>query len=328
MLPAAPDIYELDPSEIERIEPLFAELRRTADTHGDNALVQSAHVRSGLLPEGLLAALSDFRRFGNPDGVLTLRNLPVTTRLPATPATPESVADTCTPSVAALLLVMSRLGDPIAYAEEKRGALIQDVCPVPGEEDQQQNTGSVYFKLHTENAFLEHRPDFIGLLCLREDHDRSAASITSSIRQALPLLTDEQVAILREPRFRTRIAPSFCRDGREQVYLPPAPVLDGPERSPTLCVDFDDTDPCDEVAETAFNALHEALQKVRREFVLRPGDLAIVDNATAVHGRSAFTPRYDGRDRWLQRLFVLNSVRPALGRIEPGSVYRCSTSSG
>ncbi|WP_317441115.1 TauD/TfdA family dioxygenase [Streptomyces collinus] len=322
---AVPDVYELDPAEIRSIEPLFAELRRAADARGDDALVQTAHVHGGLLPKRLLAVLSDFRRFGNPHGVLTLRNLPVTAGLPPTPSTAESVADSCTPSVAALLLVMSRLGDPIAYAEEKRGALVQDVCPVPGEEDQQQNTGSVYFKLHSENAFLEHRPDFIGLLCLREDHERSAASITSSIRQALPLLTDEQITVLREPRFRTRLAPSFCRDGREQVYLPPVPVLAGPERSPTLCVDFDDTAPCDEVARTAFDALHEALQKVRREFVLRPGDLAIVDNSTAVHGRSAFTPRYDGKDRWLQRLFVVHSIRPALGQLEPGSVYRCST---
>ncbi|MER7568311.1 TauD/TfdA family dioxygenase [Streptomyces sp. NPDC097941] len=322
---AAPDTYELDPSEIECIESLLAELRRATAVWDENALIQTAHIHGGLLPKRLLCVLSDFRRFGNAEGVLTLRNLPVAEELPPTPSTPESVADSCTPSVAALLLVMSRLGDPIAYAEEKHGALVHDICPMPGEEDQQQNTGSVYFKLHSENAFLEHRPDFIGLLCLREDHDRLATSITSSIRQALPLLTDEQVAVLRESRFRTRLAPSFCRDGREQVYLPPAPVLSGSEWTPNLCVDFDDTAPCDEVARTAFNALHEALQKVRREVVLRPGDLSIVDNTTTVHGRGAFTPKYDGKDRWLQRLFVVTSIRSALEQIEPGSVYRCST---
>jgi L-asparagine oxygenase len=28
-----------------------------------------------------------------------------------------------------------------------------------------------------------------------------------------------------------------------------------------------------------------------------------------VHGRTAFTPRYDGRDRWLQRIFSLRDLR-------------------
>lgn len=230
--------------------------------------------------------------------------------------------------MAALLLVISRLGDPIAYTEEKFGALVHDICPVPGEEDQQQNTGSVHFKLHTENAFLEHQPDFIGLLCLRKDHKRVAASITSFVRHALPLLTVEQIAVLWEPRFRTRLAASFCREGREQVYFAFEPVLSGPVRAPLLCVDFDDTAPCDDVAEGALDALHGAMQKVRRQSVLLPGDLAIVDITTAVHGRSAFTPRYDGEDRWLQRLFVVRSIRSALGQIEPGSVYRCSTAPG
>ena len=37
----------------------------------------------------------------------------------------------------------------------------------------------------------------------------------------------------------------------------------------------------------------------------RTGDLLIVDNRRAVHGRSQFTPRYDGFDRWLQRMSVV-----------------------
>ncbi|GAQ60052.1 L-asparagine oxygenase [Streptomyces scabiei] len=28
-----------------------------------------------------------------------------------------------------------------------------------------------------------------------------------------------------------------------------------------------------------------------------------------LHGRSAFTPRYDGRDRWLQRTFAFSDLR-------------------
>jgi L-asparagine oxygenase len=56
-------------------------------------------------------------------------------------------------------------------------------------------------------------------------------------------------------------------------------------------------------------ALGEALTEVRRTLILEPGDLAFVDNRLALHGRTGFTPRYDGRDRWLQRIFVHRDFR-------------------
>ena len=44
---------------------------------------------------------------------------------------------------------------------------------------------------------------------------------------------------------------------------------------------------------------------------LEAGDLLVVDNAVAVHGRSPFTPRFDGTDRWLQRTFVVSDLAPS-----------------
>ena len=38
---------------------------------------------------------------------------------------------------------------------------------------------------------------------------------------------------------------------------------------------------------------------------LEPGDLLMVDNRRAVHARTAFRPRYDGQDRWLQRVYAV-----------------------
>ena len=40
-----------------------------------------------------------------------------------------------------------------------------------------------------------------------------------------------------------------------------------------------------------------------------PGDLAILDNRVTAHGRTAFRPRYDGADRWVQRTFVIADLR-------------------
>ncbi len=44
---------------------------------------------------------------------------------------------------------------------------------------------------------------------------------------------------------------------------------------------------------------------------LEAGDLLVVDNAVAVHGRSPFTARFDGLDRWLQRTFVVGDLAPS-----------------
>jgi L-asparagine oxygenase len=49
----------------------------------------------------------------------------------------------------------------------------------------------------------------------------------------------------------------------------------------------------------------------------------VIDNSTTVHGRNGFQPRYDGRDRWLQRMFVVRSLRGSLDMLEPGGAYRC-----
>src|SRR4051812_24059039 len=143
------DSYPLSQAEIDQVAATVARLRQRARTVDEAETVNAVRVLNGLLPEGLLRALEDFRRFGNQPGVLTVRGLPIPADLPPTPQMADSVALECTPSAALLLLLMSRLGDPISYAEEKHGALIHDVCPVPGEEGEQQNTGSVYFKLHT-----------------------------------------------------------------------------------------------------------------------------------------------------------------------------------
>ena len=105
--------------------------------------------------------------------------------------------------------------------------------------------------------------------------------------------------------------------------MDPAPILTGSGGHTKLAVDFDDTKPLDAEARSAMSALHDALQKVRRVHRLKAGTLAVIDNRQAVHGRLPFTPKYDGCDRWLQRLFVVTSIREALPIIQSGTNFRC-----
>ncbi|WP_418959816.1 TauD/TfdA family dioxygenase [Streptomyces tritici] len=265
------------------------------------------------LPAAVRAALRNFAADSGQAGVIQIHGLPVGP-LPPTPTRQESVERTATVPASALVLCAMVLGEVVGFAGEKHGAMVHNVVPVPGEERTQSNAGSVGLELHTENAFHPHRPDFVALSCLRQDPDGEAGLRIASLRRAVGLLTDGQRAVLAEPRFRTEPPPSFNGTGTAVAH----PVLSGAYEDPDAQVDFHATTPLDAGAARAMAALREALEAVRDTVYFAPGDLAIVDNRVALHGRTPFTPRYDGHDRWLHRVFVHTDIRRSRALREGG----------
>ena len=290
----------------------------------DHRWLAAARDQSAELPLSIRQRLRRFVRDPGPDALLLLRRLPVEVEaLPPTPTRAESVERHSTPMASALALIALQLGEPVAFRDEKSGALIQNVVPVAGMESFQGNAGSTMLTAHVENAFHVYRPDFVGLLCLRNDHANVAGLQVASIRRALPLLSRRTRQVLAEPRFRTGAPASFGAVDASS----PHPVLTGDRADPDLKVDFVSTRALDDVADAALRHLADTLNDVRRTIVLMPGDLAFVDNRLAAHGRTAFRARYDGRDRWLQRVFVhrdLRRSRPA----RPGDGYVLSSAPG
>jgi L-asparagine oxygenase len=173
-------------------------------------------------------------------------------------------------------------------------------------EEFQGNAGSTLLTFHNENAFHEHRPDFVMLLCLRADPTGRAGLRTACVRQVLPLLSDRTLDALWAPEFITAPPPSFQLDGLRQ---PPGPVLLGDPSDPDIRVDLAATEPVTERAAEALRELQARFDATAATHRLVPGELAIVDNRVTVHGRTEFTPRYDGTDRWLQRTFVMTDLR-------------------
>jgi L-asparagine oxygenase len=273
----------------------------------DPAWVAAARDAWHHLPVELKQPVGRFRRDSGDHGVLRLSGLPVGgAALPDTPTTPDSIQRETSVSAAVLMMVACGLGDPAAFRAEKLGALVQNVVPVPGNEDVQGNSGSVLLSLHNENAFHQHRPDFVMLLCLRTDHEGTAGLRTACIRQALPLLSSVDRDALSSDEFVTNPPPSFGAQSDTAVVHP---VLSGDAVDPDVRVDFAATTPQTGRAKLAMSELQQAFETVGRTTRLQPGELAIVDNRVTVHGRTAYTPRYDGRDRWLQRTFVLADLR-------------------
>jgi L-asparagine oxygenase len=268
----------------------------------------------------LVSALVRFRIRGSRDGITLLRGMPVDRPLPPTPRSGAFTGSWRELSQSAIsqLMVMSVLGDVICYADEKDGQLIQDICPVPGAEHRQENTGSSLLELHTEDGFHPNKPDFLSLLALRSDHAGEAMTVACGIRAVLPRLRPEVVDVLRMPWFRIKLATSFV--GADlTAYSRLMPILSGSPRDPDMCVDLHATEPANEAARHALADLRRAILGSLVGAALQPGDMLIVDNRKAVHGRTGFTPRYDGQDRWLRRCFAVADIRGSHPMRYPGS---------
>jgi L-asparagine oxygenase len=257
--------------------------------------------------------LGDFARDPGPSGALLIEGLPIDDRLPPTPLDGRrSPLKTSRMSESLLVVLGSLLGSVLGYREEKEGMLIHDVCPQPGREERQENSGSEYFDIHTENAFHPFRPDHLLLLCLRGDAEGSARTLVAPARAALSLMSERDVEILRRPLFRHRMPTSFAVDGGEPGLSSLAPVLTGENDDVRLRVDAFNTVTDDGEGLGAVEHLLDALRRVLTGPALTSGDMLVVDNRRAAHARTAFTPRYDGSDRWLQRAFTVTHLPPGL----------------
>ncbi|MFZ3474024.1 TauD/TfdA family dioxygenase [Streptomyces sp. 4.24] len=263
------------------------------------------------LPYPLRRGVRRFRRHSGPHGTLVIGGLPVDqAALPATPSVPGSVQRRAAVPAAVLTMVACGLGEPLAYRAEKSGALVQDVVPVPGQESFHGNAGSVPLSFHTENGFHPHPPDYVVFLCLRADHDQIAGMRVAGIRQALPLLTPAARQALFAPEFITTPPPSFGPDAAAPASgVEPRPVLSGAVEDPDIRMAQLVTTPLTPRAAAALAEFGRACEATARTLRLNPGDLVIIDNRVTVHGRTAFHPRYDGADRWLQRTYVTTDLR-------------------
>ena len=278
-------------------------------TAGDvEAIVTEAALAARDLPVEVDAALVDFADHSHPSGAILLRGIDVGD-LPPTPTAPDEVVDKDATTELALLTVARRMGQPVGYGPEHGGRIVQNLVPTAATADLQMSTSSRSNLLfHTETAFHPHRPRHLALLCLRGNPE--AHTTLASIDDIVARLPAETVEIMRQPRFRTSVDASFL-DGRMDEYGEPHVLLSGTDDEPTFVFDADLTIGIDADAERVVHAVTVAIEAATTSVVLEPGDLLLIDNNRAVHGRSPFTARFDGTDRWLQRAFIVADLAPS-----------------
>ncbi|MGW0664585.1 TauD/TfdA family dioxygenase [Streptodolium elevatio] len=276
------------------------------------AWAEHGAVMAAGLPPDVHRAVARFRAHGAPDEALLLRGLlPDLPDLGLTPGTltPSAVSGDARFAALALLGVASLLGEPFSFRSLYGGRIVQHVLPVEEHRVAQTSGDSTDLLWHVEDA---HRPDrchYLALLCLRGAPE--AVTQFASARAIRRMVGDRWARVLREPRFAVQPDtahtngvhhPSEDTGGEEKVC-----VLSGPDEDPRIRYDaiyLHPADPGDRDAAYALHLAAEAADATAVGHVLEPGEVLVLDNRRAVHGRTTFTARYDGTDRWLLRAMV------------------------
>ncbi len=325
----AVDVYRLSPEEICELRVLADELANTFASAEDSEFLHDVRLYTARLPLSLLRGINDFRMDEPESGVLLISGIPVDPlRIGATPT--EWQESTASPSTARedflMMAVGAHLGDVLGWRTQQSGRLIHDIFPIQRHELEQLGTGSAeLLTLHTEDAFHELRGDYVALLCMRnpEGVATNLASLndirlTDKIRETLfrrlyTIRPDESHQRKTEIDGATAAPNSFAQI--EQLSRQPEmiSVLFGDPQSPYVRLDpyFMDP-PSDPEAKQALAELVSQLELHAKPIVLQPGDLLLVDNYRALHGRCSFTANYDGTDRWLRRVNIARDLRKSI----------------
>ena len=216
-----------------------------------------------------------------------------------------------------LALLAETAGTAVCWSSLQAGRLVLDVLPVRGQEQAQTGAGSsIELEFHVEDAFDVGRCDVLLLLGLRN------AGLVGTTVGVAPLheLGGADLEVLSAPRYLIRPDPEHCGDcGPATGPGTPVPVLSWRGDQPLLRVDPSYTTPLDDAAAAAFRRLCAAIVGRLTEVVVRPGDVLVVDNQRAVHGRRPFRPNYDGTDRWLRKMTAVRDVERVRHRMARGS---------
>ena len=194
----------------------------------------------------------------------------------------------------AYLFIASVLtGEPSHFKGWCQNAMLQNVFPIRRLAHTQSGSNEVALLLHTELPFRPDTPQTLLLLCVRAGPVPRPATLLSNIADAADSLEKRRVLLqdaayfFTNGDFRTpsKAIEQLCRNGRSHFGFSQALLAEG-EHSQVL------------------SDLKAAVIAQIQSVVLETGDLLVLDNTTVCHGRVPVNVKYDGSDRWLQRMLT------------------------
>jgi hypothetical protein len=261
--------------------------------------IQSQHV-----PEHIKHILINFAKYGSKNGFLYINTGLLCDELKTPLGNNEKIGETTILAKIQSILIHT-ISEMIAYEAEGYGRLFQDIIPIQSMATKQTSVSSnIELEIHTEQAFSKLKPDILSLSCIRGD--TNALTYILPVQFILDNLSQDEIALLREPLWLTGVDLSFKINGNEFIHgdiRGPMPILSGEETDPILVFDQDLMKGTTEDSDNMIKKIVDIYYKYRMKHNMQPGDIIFIDNRRAVHGRSPFSPKYDGYDRFLVRAF-------------------------
>ncbi|MGP3921049.1 TauD/TfdA family dioxygenase [Nonomuraea sp. 10N515B] len=250
------------------------------------------------------AVLEQCRPVDTADGLFVLTGLSLDDEtLGATPSNWATAGEGGTQDIV-LLLLSAAMGNPLAWSGQQDGRFVQNIVPARGHESEQTGASStVLLAPHTEDAFHPGRASLLLLGCMR-NHDRIATT-AASIRRTR--LDDADIETLSRAEVPILPDDSYTEAQAYTRQPPPAvPTLFHADDGLTVRFDpaYTPLEQASAAYQDAYRRLIDELIRVTVSLALSPGEVLVIDNDQAVHGRVPFRPRYDGTDRWLKRASV------------------------
>lgn len=256
------------------------------------------------LPEPIQEHLTNFARNGSESGFILFQNI-LEPNLPRTPPGNHYHVGETTILSKIQGVMMSKMCEMIAYEAEGYGKLYQDILPIYSMASVQTSVGSnTELEIHTEQAFSQLRPDMISLACLRGDIN--AFTYILPVNRIIKNITKKEMELLYQPLWKMGVDISFKLHGKEFMegdIRGPFAILNGSRDDPQLIFDQDLMFGMTEESQKLIVKIIDIYYQHRITHNLKPGEIIFIDNRRAVHGRSSFSPNYDGYDRFLIRCF-------------------------
>lgn len=226
----------------------------------------------------------------------------------------------------------------VSYGSENKGDLFVNLVVLPPErgkfsvksaDKMSGHTDGVSFPLRGErdpdNGGIAPSPDFVCLSALRNPNQ--VPTTVMSLTDLMDRLDQEHIGELQKKQYIIGSQLTF-RDGMvdilgDELIVDDAQLLfpvNGSwwirfSHSATQVADIDQKS-----AQEAMDALKHACAECVTAVPLQPGDIALVNNRIALHGRSEPGQEYGGQTRWLLRTYGLD-----ISELDPSQMYEDST---
>lgn len=245
----------------------------------------------------------------------------------------------CLGTVAARAAMLAFIGlldiEAVSYGSENGGELFVNLVTLPGEglfadksrKSMHGHTDAVSFPVrgYTSDSFhnIAPSPDTVCLAALRNPD--GVPTTVMPVGALLTALPPEHVAELKKRQFSVRSQKTFITGtkrmlGEELVEVNVGILLETGEGT-WIRYSHSSVDALGAESEAAIEALNAACAGAATHLILQPGDVLMVSNRTALHGRAEVGGDPGGTSRWLMRGYGLKTQGLAAAQRYAGSTH-------